>query len=75
MLFHIIFFSKFHGLFFLACIWKLCFQILRKENNLALFYVSNGYISIVQRIFDFDTITKQNDKHRIIGSEKWKKLH
>jgi hypothetical protein len=45
----------------LACIWKLCFQILRKENNLALFYVSNGYISIVQRIFDFDTITIQTD--------------
>jgi hypothetical protein len=59
----------------LACIWKLRFQILKKENNLALFYVSNGYIFNVQRIFDFDTMTKQNDKARIIGSEKWKKLH
>ena len=62
-------------MFFLACIWKLRFQILKKENNLALFYVSNGYIFNVQRIFDFDTMTKQNDKARIIGSEKWKKLH
>ena len=46
---------------FLACIWKLRFQILKKENNLALFYVSNGYIFNVQRIFDFDTITIQTD--------------
>ena len=44
---------------FLAYIWKLRFQILEKENNLALFYVSNGYIFNVQRIFDFDTLTQQ----------------
>jgi len=61
MLFYYICFSKFHGLLFLAYIWKLRFQILEKENNLALFYVSNGYIFNVQRIFDFDTITKQTN--------------
>ena len=47
----------------MACIWKLRFQILEKENNLALFYVSNGYIFDVQRIFDFDTITIQTDSN------------
>jgi len=48
-------------LLFLARIWQLRFQIFEKENNLALFYVSNGYIFDVQRIFDFDTLTQQTN--------------
>ena len=48
---------------FLACIWKLRFQILEKEDNLALFYAANGYIFNVQRIFNHNIITKQNKKN------------
>ena len=46
---------------FLAYIWKLRFQILEKEDNLALFYAANGYIFNVQRIFNHNFITKQNN--------------
>jgi hypothetical protein len=62
ILLHIIFFSKFDGVLFLAYIWKLRFQILEKEDNLALFYAANGYIFNVQRIFNHNIITKQNKK-------------
>ena len=59
---------------FLVIFWNLHCQIFKKENSLALFYVSNGFIFIGLCIFDFDTIADSLKLREIIGSRKMEKI-